>query len=37
MGKRIAEAGGSMDIQSWPAFVLTVTLPRENSKNGEEE
>lgn len=37
LGKRIAEASGSMDVQSRPAFVLTVTLPRENLKNGEEE
>jgi len=36
LGKRIAEAGGSMDIQSQSAFVLTVILPKENLKNEEE-
>ena len=35
LGKRMAEVGGSMEIQSQPAFVLTVTLPMEN-KNEEE-
>lgn len=37
LGKRMAESGGSMDIQSQPDFVLTVTLPKENPKNGEKE
>lgn len=37
LGKRMAEVGGSMDIQTQPEFVLTVILPKENPKNGEEE
>ena len=36
-GKRITEAGGSMNIQSRPSFLLTVTLPAEDPKNLEEE
>ena len=36
LGKRVTEAGGRMDIRSQPAFELTVTLPTENSKKGEE-
>ena len=35
--RRIAEAGGSMKIQSQPAFALTVTLPTGKEKNGEKE
>lgn len=34
--KRIAEAGGSMEIQSRPAFLLTVILPTADNKEGEE-
>ena len=29
------EAGGSMEIQSQPAFMLTVTLPAGKQKNQE--
>lgn len=36
-GKRIEEAGGSMEIQSRPVFMLKVTLPAEMPKNGEGE
>lgn len=35
LGKRMAEAGGSMDIQSQPDFMLTVTLPTENKTEEE--
>ena len=35
LGKRMAEVGGSMDIQSQPDFVLTVTLPKENKTEEE--
>lgn len=33
--KYIMEAGGSMEIQSQPAFMLTVTLPAGKQKNQE--
>lgn len=36
-GKRIAEAGGSMKIQSRPEFMLTVTLPTKNMTGGIAE
>ena len=35
LGKRMAEVGGSMDIQSQPDFVLTVTLPMEHKTEEE--
>ena len=36
-GKRVAEAGGSMIIQSRPEFVLTVAIPAKNRTGGREE
>ena len=36
-GRRIAAAGGRMEIRSQPAFMLTVTLPTETQENREEE
>ncbi|MGN1340722.1 MAG: hypothetical protein ACI4WS_10550 [Oscillospiraceae bacterium] len=36
LGRCITRAGGSMEIQSLPAFVLKVTLPL-NTKNKEQE
>ena len=37
LGKRMTEAGGRLEIQSQPAFLLTVTLPTEKTKNEEEK
>lgn len=34
--KYIMEAGGSMEIQSQPAFMLTVTLPAGKQEKNQE-
>ena len=36
LSKVITEAGGRMEIQSQPAFMMTVTLPFSTQKTGQE-